>query len=118
MSVLWFNSFSCNCAVLMKAPHTPPILFIGDLTFVQNFITLRQPLPGEMYVAQKKEKKNNTKYSLHFVPQQRPRAVHSLCSVQNWNCRLKEGEKEDQTLGGIDYYSLTYDDPIFDDEDY
>ena len=24
----------------------------------------------------------------------------------------------DRTLGGIDYYSLTYDDPIFDDEDY
>ena len=24
----------------------------------------------------------------------------------------------DRTLGGIDYYLLTYDDPIFDDEDY
>jgi hypothetical protein len=55
MSVLWFNSFSCNCAVLMKAPRTPRILFIGDLTFVQNFITLRQPLLGEKYVAEKRK---------------------------------------------------------------
>ena len=52
---------------------------------MQNFITLGQPLPGEKYVAEKKKKnKNNTKYSGHFVPQQRPRAAHALRSDQNF----------------------------------
>ena len=44
--------------------------------------TLEHPLFGEKYVVEKerkKEKKNNTKYSGHFVPQQR-RAVHALRS--------------------------------------
>ena len=51
---------------------------------MQNFITLGQPLPGEKYVAEKKEKKkNSTKCSGHFVPQQRPRAAHLLRSDQN-----------------------------------
>ena len=52
---------------------------------MQTFITLRQPLLREKYVAEKrkKKKKNNTKYSGHFVPQQRPRAVHALRSDQN-----------------------------------
>ena len=51
---------------------------------MQNFKTLAQPLLGEKYVAQKKEeKKNNTEYSGHFVPQQRPRATHTLRSDQN-----------------------------------
>ena len=49
---------------------------------MQNFITLGQPLRGEKYVAKKEEKKNNTKYSGHFVPQQRPRAAHALRSDQ------------------------------------
>ena len=52
---------------------------------MQNFITLGQPLLGEKYVAQKRKKrkkKNNTKYSGHFVPQQRPRAAHALRSDQ------------------------------------
>ena len=51
---------------------------------MQNFITLGQPLLGEKYVAEKekKEKINNTKYSGHFVPQQRPRAAHALRSDQ------------------------------------
>ena len=31
----------------------------------------------------KKEKKNNTKYSGHFVPLQRPRAAHALRLDQN-----------------------------------
>ena len=35
---------------------------------MQNFKTLGQPLLGEKYVAQKKEK-NNPKNSGHFVPQ-------------------------------------------------
>ena len=45
---------------------------------MQNVITLGQPLLGEKYVAQKRKKekkKNNTKYSGHSVPQQRPRAA-------------------------------------------
>jgi hypothetical protein len=46
---------------------------------VQHFKTQRQPLPGENYVAQKK---NNTKYSGHFVPQEHPRAAHALRSDQ------------------------------------
>ena len=50
---------------------------------MQNFITLGQPLLGEKYVAQKKErKKNNPKNSGHFVPQQRLRAAHALGSDQ------------------------------------
>ena len=52
---------------------------------MQNFITLEQALLWEKYVAQKekeKKKKNNTKYSGHFVPQQPPRAVHALRSDQ------------------------------------
>ena len=51
---------------------------------MQNFIILGLPLLGEKYVAQKeRKKKNNIKYSGHFVPQQRPRAVHALRSDQN-----------------------------------
>ena len=52
---------------------------------MQNFITLGQPLLGEKYVAQKKErkKKNNPKNSGHFVPQQRLRAAHALRLDQN-----------------------------------
>ena len=58
MSVLWVNSFSCNCAVLMKAPRTPRILFFGDLTLlVQHFITLGQPLLEEKYVAEKRKER-------------------------------------------------------------
>ena len=51
---------------------------------MQNFQTLAQPLLGEKYVAEKEKKikKNNTKYSGQFVPQQRPRAAHALRSDQ------------------------------------
>ena len=48
---------------------------------MQNFISLGQPLLGEKYVAEKKEKKNNHKNSGHFVPLQRLRAVHALRSI-------------------------------------
>ena len=52
---------------------------------MQNFITLGQHLLGEKYVAQKERKRkksNNTKYSGHFFPQQRPRAAQALHSDQ------------------------------------
>jgi hypothetical protein len=50
---------------------------------VQNFKTLGQPLLGENYVAEKKKEQNNTKYSGHFVPHQRPKAAHTLRVNQN-----------------------------------
>ena len=50
---------------------------------MQNLITKGQLLLVEKYVAEKeRKKKNNTKYSGHFVPQQRPRAAHALRSDQ------------------------------------
>ena len=36
-----------------------------------------------MWHRRKEKKKNNTKYSRHFVPQQRPRAAHTLRLDQN-----------------------------------
>ena len=44
---------------------------------MQNFRTLGQPLLGE-----KKRKEKNEKNRGHYVPLQRPRAAHALCSDQ------------------------------------
>jgi hypothetical protein len=37
---------------------------------------------GRKVCGTERKEKNNTKYSGHFVPQQRPRAAHALCSHQ------------------------------------
>jgi hypothetical protein len=60
---------------------TPKLFF-----FVQNFITLGHNPSGRKVcgMEKKKEKKNNTKYNGHFIPQQRPRAAHALRSDQKF----------------------------------
>ena len=61
----------------------PNLIFFVTKNAVQNFITLRQPLLGEKYVAckeRKVEKKNNPKNSGHFVTLQRLRAAQTLRS--------------------------------------
>ena len=45
-----------------------------------------------------RKKKNYTKYSGHFVPQQRPRAAHALCSDQFGNSRGHAEDKQVITL--------------------
>ena len=62
----------------------PQILFFCDLKLHAKFHNPRRTPSGRKVCGgeEKKEKKNYTKYSGHFIPQQRPRAAHALRSYQ------------------------------------
>ena len=78
------RNFLCWKEILGKNFHCTVIPNCSDKTFanlepIQHCRAIGQSLLGEQYVTRKKKKKkNNSKNSGHYVPLQRPRAVHAL----------------------------------------
>ena len=72
MFSFWFLSKSANLLVRVKLGYPPNFNFLG------------KPLLGEKYVHGKRRKKNNAKFSGHYVyPRTETVCAHALRSHQN-----------------------------------